>query len=72
MKLDDEDRKSLAKGLSSVSQLSFVSITCVGLGVLAGYWLDRWTGLSPLFIIILSLCGIIAAIKAMVDFAKKM
>ena len=70
--MDKEDRKNLAKGMSSVTQLGFISLTCVGLGVLAGYWLDRLTSLAPLFIIVFSLIGVVAAIKAMTDFAKKL
>ncbi|MCL2285828.1 MAG: AtpZ/AtpI family protein [Firmicutes bacterium] len=70
--MDKEDRKNLAKGMSTVSQLGLISLTCVGIGVLAGYWLDRLTGLAPLFIIVLSLIGVAAAIKAMMDFAKKL
>ena len=70
--MDEEDRKGLAKGMSSISQMGLIALVCVAFGVFAGYWIDRWTGLAPLFIIICSLIGVVAAIKALVDYAKKL
>jgi len=70
--MDEEDRKSLAKGMASISQMGLISLACVAFGVFAGYWLDRLTGLSPLFIIVFSLIGVVAAIKALVDYAKRL
>jgi len=69
--MDKEDRRAIAKGLSMVSQIGFTAIGCVGGGVLIGFWLDRWLSTSPIFIIIFSVLGIAAAIKAMTDLAKK-
>ena len=70
--MDKEDRKYFARGMSLLSQLGFTALVCVVLGVLTGYWLDRWFSTSPVFIIIFSLIGVVSAIKAMVDVAKKM
>jgi len=69
--MDKEDRRNIANALSMVSQLGFIALVSVGLSVLIGYWLDRWLGTSPVFIILFSLFGIIAAIRAMVSLAKK-
>jgi len=69
--MDKEDRKSIANALSMVSQLGFTALVCIGLSLLAGYWLDRWLNTSPVFIILFSLLGIITAIRAMVSLAKK-
>lgn len=70
--MDKEDRKSIANALSMLSQLGFTALVCVGLSLLIGYWLDRWLDTSPVFIILFSLFGIVAAIKAMINFAKKL
>ena len=69
--MDKEDRKSITNALSMMTQLGFTALVCVGLSLLAGYWLDRWLGTSPIFIIIFSLFGVVAAIRAMVGLAKK-
>jgi F0F1-type ATP synthase assembly protein I len=55
-----------------ITQMGLITITAVAMGVFIGYWLDRLTGLSPLFIILFSLFGVAGAIKALVSFAKKL
>jgi len=70
--MDLEDRKNLARGMSLLSQLGFTALVCVGIGVLIGFWLDRWLNTSPVFIVIFSLLGVVSAIKTMIDIAKKM
>ena len=69
--MDKEDRKSITNAISMMSQLGFTALVCVGASLFIGYWLDRWLNTSPVFIIILSLFGVVAAIKAMVNLAKK-
>ena len=69
--MDNEDRKSLAKAMSIVSQLALTGIVCLVLALLIGVGLDRWLNTSPIFIIIFSLLGCAAAIKAMMDIARK-
>jgi len=69
--MDKEDRQNFARGMSIIKQLAISALICVVLGVLIGYWLDRWLGLSPLFLIVFSLLGVASAIKVMIDIAKK-
>ena len=69
--MDKEDRKNMSNGLIMVSQMGVTSLVCIMLSLLIGFWLDRWLGVSPLFLIIFSLLGGAAAIKAMIDIAKK-
>jgi F0F1-type ATP synthase assembly protein I len=70
--MDKEDRKNLAKGMSMITQMGLIAVVSVAMGVFIGYWLDRLTGMSPLFIIAFSVFGIAGAIKALVTFAKKL
>jgi len=43
---------------------------CIALGVMLGVFLDRWLGVSPLFIIIGAVLGAGGAIKIIYDIAK--
>ena len=66
-----ESHKEAIRALGRMSQLGLTGVTCVILSLLAGYGLDRLLGTSPIFIITFALLGSAAAIKAMVDIAKK-
>lgn len=69
--LDKEDRRAIGKAMSMMTQFGVTGIVCVGGGVLLGHWLDRLLDTTPVFVIIFSIIGIAAAIKTMVDLAKK-
>lgn len=69
---DREYRKNALKAMGRMSQLGLTAITCIVLCLLAGHFLDRWLGTAPVFFIIFILLGCAAAIKAMMDIAKKL
>lgn len=71
-KLEDrEDRKMALRVMGKMSQLGLTAITCIVLCLLAGYWLDRWLNTAPVLFIIFAFIGCAAAIKTMMDIAKK-
>ena len=46
-------------------------LVIIFLGVFGGYWLDRFAGTKPLFVILFSLAGVALAIyQAVRDFIK--
>jgi len=59
------------KALALLSQMGIMIVVCVGIGLFAGMYLDRWLNTSPLFLLLFILFGIAAAIKSIVDFSKK-
>jgi len=65
-------RRKTLRSLSQVSQLGATAIVCVAFGLFLGYWLDSFFNTSPIFLIVFSLLGVISAIKAMIDLAKKL
>ena len=65
------ERRDAMRALGRVSQLGLIAVTCVVLSLLVGYWLDRIFNTAPVFIVIFALLGCAAAIKTMVDVAKK-
>ena len=71
IKLDKQDRKNLAKAMSMMSQIAFTIISCVGISVFIGYWVDRLFGTEPIFIIVMSLFGVVSAIWGMVKLAQQ-
>ena len=60
------------KALAYLSQIGITIFVCVALGLFIGWLLDRWLGTSPWLLIVFILLGIAAAIKSIVDFAKRM
>jgi len=69
--MDKEDRKALSTAWAQMLQLGITAIACIICGILIGYWLDRWLGTTPWLLLLFSLLGCVAAIKAMIDLAKK-
>ena len=70
-KMTNEERRSILRAMGLMSQIAFIVITCVAMGLFIGYWLDRWLGTSPWMIIVFSILGIGSAFKAMIDLSKK-
>ncbi len=60
------DRKSTTPStlgaLGALSAVGIAFVLAVVIGAAAGYWLDRLTGLSPLFFILFFLLGVVAGI----------
>jgi len=71
MGMDKEERKYIVRCMMMMSQIGITAIVCIALGVFLGVWADRLLGTAPVFILLLSLSGCAAAIKAMIDIAKK-
>lgn len=68
----EKRRASRAEMIRSVGALSSVGIAfvlAVVIGFLAGYVLDRWLGLSPLFTIVFFFVGVAAGIVNVVKVA---
>ena len=57
--------------LSTFSQIAFMIVACIGIGVFLGRFLDDFFGTSPLLLIIFSFLGVGAAFKSLFDYAKK-
>jgi len=68
---EGKERRDALRALGRMSQLGLVAVTCVVISLLAGYGLDRLFGTAPIFLIIFALLGCAAAIKSMMDIAKK-
>jgi F0F1-type ATP synthase assembly protein I len=55
-----EENRDLLRKAGELSSLGFTLVLSTFTGLGAGLLLDRWTGLSPLFTILLLLAGIAA------------
>ena len=67
----NKKRPGVIHALSMSSQVGFVMAACVIIGVFSGKYLDGLFGTSPLFILIMSLLGMAAAIMSIFKLAKK-
>lgn len=70
-KMTGEDRKSIVRAFSYMSQIAVTMAACVLIGVLLGRFLDSRLGTDPWLVIIFSVLGVLAAFKSMIDIAKK-
>jgi len=71
-KIDDAQyRREAMRAMGRVSQLGLTAVTCVIISLLVGYGLDRLFSTAPVFIVIFAFLGCGAAIKTMMDIAKK-
>ena len=61
-----------AKAFALLAQMGITIAVCIGLSILIGYYLDRFLGTSPWLLLLFILFGIIAAIKSIFDFAKRL
>jgi F0F1-type ATP synthase assembly protein I len=66
-----KQRGDIVKGLSMMSQIAFLIIASVSIGVFIGYMLDQWLGTSWL-LPVFSLLGVGASFKALYDYVKKL
>ena len=64
-------RDDFARALSFFSQIGFTITACVLIGVFLGRYLDGLFGTSPTLLLICSLLGAAAAIKTLLDMARK-
>ena len=68
-KKNNDDRMVL-KALAMLTQLGLQMASCIIVGAVIGIFLDRITGLSPLFMIIFIVLGSAASIKVLYDIGK--
>ena len=64
--MPEKPEPKLKKVFNQVSRYSTVGLELgfsIAIGVLAGYYLDRWLGTSPWLTIFLMLCGVVAGFK---------
>jgi len=64
-------RRDAMRAMGRMSQLGLTAVTCIILSLLAGYGLDRLFNTAPVFIVIFAFVGCGAAIKTMMNVAKK-
>ena len=70
-KFSKKEKSDIAKGLALMSQIGITIALCILFGVLIGRFIDGRLDTSPLFLIIFSILGCLAAFKSMIDIAKK-
>ena len=70
-KLTKKERKSIFRAFALITYMGVSVVICVGVGIFVGWLLDRWLGTGPWLLMVFSVLGIFAAIKAMYDMAKR-
>jgi len=59
------------RAFSLLTQIGVTIVACIGLGILIGWFLDNLLGTSPWLLLVFTIFGIVAAMKSIFDFAKK-
>ncbi len=59
--------RALANRLSRISAYSLVLVVMTFLGLYAGLWLDRITGMAPNFTLLLLIIGIVIGFKGFIE-----
>ena len=70
-KLTKKERKEIFRAVSLMTQIAFVMVACVLIGVLIGRFLDNNFETSPLFVLLFSFFGAGAAFKSLYDLSKR-
>ncbi len=65
----ENDKASAIRTLGMLSSVGIAFVLAVVIGAAIGYWLDRLTGLSPLFFIVFFFFGLAAGILNVVRTA---
>ena len=66
-----KQRRETIRGLSMISQISVTMVACVLIGVFLGRFLDSRLGTTPWLLLVCSLLGVAASIKAIYDMSKR-
>jgi ATP synthase protein I len=61
----------MLKAAGYMSHIAVSMAACVLIGVLLGLFLDNLLGTDPWLVIVFSILGCLAALKSMIDIAKK-
>jgi ATP synthase protein I len=67
-----ENKKDVVKSMLSYSSLGLEMGLCVAIGLVIGYFLDKYFQTYPYLSIVFMILGIVAAMKAIYTLAKKM
>jgi ATP synthase protein I len=67
-----ESKKDVVKSMLSYSSLGLEMGLCVAIGLVIGYFLDKYFQTYPYLSIVFMILGIVAAMKAIYTLAKKM
>jgi len=65
------DASEFARALGMLSQVGISIIACVAVGLGIGWFLDRLLNTTPWLMLVFTIFGIVAAIKSIFEFAKK-
>jgi ATP synthase protein I len=63
--------KSLREAIASASVVGLNLVSATFVGLLLGYWLDRWLGTKPWLLLLFLVLGIVAGFKNVVSEVKK-
>ena len=70
-KTDLKESRHALRVMGQMSQLGLTAVLCIVIGLVIGHFLDRLFNTSPILFIVFACIGMLAAIKSMVDMAKK-
>ena len=68
---EKKQRRELMHAISFLSQIAVTMAASVLIGVFLGRFLDKLLGTTPWLLLVFSLLGVIAAIKAIFDMGMK-
>jgi ATP synthase protein I len=66
------DISGFTRGFALLAQMGITIAVCICLSIIIGLYLDRFLGTSPWLLLLFILFGIIAALKSIFDFSKKL
>ena len=69
--MDKDSGKHYLRSAGLMAQFGVTVLVCIALSLFLGSALDRWLDTAPVFVVIFFFLGCGAAIKALVDLAKK-
>ena len=65
-------RNAYMRAFSMLSHIGVTVIACIAVAIVTGRFLDNLFGTSPWLLLVLTLLGIVAAFKSILDIANKM
>jgi ATP synthase protein I len=63
--------RALRESIASASVVGLNLVTATFVGLLIGYWLDRWLGTSPWLLLVFLVLGIVAGFRNVLQEVKK-
>lgn len=65
-------QKRFLNTVAQISSLAWTIAAMLVIGFFAGQWLDKRFGVSPLFVVILSLASVVAVMRFIYQFSKRL